>query len=491
MASLKQFIGDAKDFVTRITGLTPWTAPPAINLETTSEQVIAITGETANDTPPVISLKTTSEQIKLITGAAANDTPPAISLKTTSDQIKDITGAAANDTPPAISLKATYNHVQASLADAQVHGMTGFATSILGLAETATAGDSTKVARGDHRHPMPASLWATQGLTPANNTVVRYTGATTAELITVTDAARDLLDDGNAATMRDTLGVSAAGTYDSPTDGTNNLSGATVYKRIGVVNGLVTALVTRDLTAADIGAQAPTTALTALGGLTLAADKLPFFNGATTANVTDFTAYGRVLLAQASYAAMRSLIGAAAVAGSASQAFAASTLTADQAVTDRGPAGGVRGNGIAAVIGISPSAAAGAVFADGGWYVKNYANDAYAPANASAFTIGSDERLKRGIRPLRAGSGLGALAALAKRGLIHYRLKDEPESAPERLGFSAQQVAAAMPEVARVLEPLDEEEPLLGWEVGAMLALVVDAIGTLYDRLEVLERGRP
>ncbi|MBK8638016.1 MAG: tail fiber domain-containing protein [Chromatiaceae bacterium] len=487
MASLKQFIGDAKDFVTRITGLTPWTAPPAINLETTSEQVIAITGETANDTPPVISLKTTSEQIKLITGAAANDTPPAISLKTTSDQIKDITGAAANDTPPAISLKATYNHVQASLADAQVHGMTGFATSILGLAETATAGGSTKVARGDHRHPMPASLWATQGLTPANNTVVRYTGATTAELITVTDAARDLLDDGNAATMRDTLGVSAAGTYDSPTDGTNNLSGATVYKRIGVVNGLVTALVTRDLTAADIGAQAPTTALTALGGLTLAADKLPFFNGATTANVTDFTAYGRVLLAQASYAAMRSLIGAAAVAGSASQAFAASTLTADKVAADDGVTNGIRTSQAAFAFSTTATVALG----DGGMYVKNLANNAYVAVNASAFVPSSDERLKSGIRPFARGSALSQLSGLSKTGVIHYRRKNEPATTPERLGFSAQQIAVAAPDAAATIPGIGPDDESLGWDIGAMLALVVDAVGALSDRLDALERGRP
>lgn len=131
-----------------------------------------------------------------------------------------------------------------------------------------------------------------------------------------------------------------------------------------------------------------------------------------------------------------------------------------------------------------------AVYADSGLYVKDYANgtSSYTPVNASAFNIGSDERLKRGIRPLQSGSGLTALSSLAKNGVIHYKLKHEADDAPEHLGFSAQQVAAARPEAACILESLAGEAPMLGWEVGAMLAMVVDAVGTLADRLEALER---
>ena len=436
-----------------------------------------------------------------ITGETANDTPPVISLKTTSEQIKLITGETDDETAPQISLAATKTHVGIALADdIAVHGMGGWglANQIASLGAIADDGAINRPARVDHVHPFPsagdvgaipanAALSLIGTLTPAANKVVRYTGAAAAELLAVTDAARDLLDDGNAATMRDTLGVSAAGTYDSPTDGTNNLSGATVYKRIGVVNGLVTALVTRDLTAADIGAQAPTTALTALGGLTLAADKLPFFNGATTANVTDFTASGRVLLAQASYAAMRSLIGAAAVAGSASQAFAASTLTADKVAADDGVTNGIRTSQAAFAFSTTATVALG----DGGMYVKNFANNAYVPVNASAFVPSSDERLKSGIRPFARGSALSQLSGLSKTGVIHYRRKNEPATTPERLGFSAQQVAVAAPDAAATIPGIGPDDESLGWDIGAMLALVVDAVGALSDRLDALERGRP
>lgn len=409
MASLKQFIGDAKAFVTGITGLSPWTAPPAINLETVSRQITAITGQ------------------------AANDTAPAISLETTSEQLKRITGEATNSTAPDISLADTKRHVDTTPATGTAHGITGWSTAPVALG-VASAGTATTIARSDHVHPTTGLLTSTSALT-------------TSQL-------------GGTPVALGSANAAGSSTKAAKSDHVH------IYP-----------------TAANVGAMATThtaNGITALGGT-------PAALGSASSGSGTAVALSNHVHALPSLATL----GAAAQAGSPTQAFSALNLSTDRVIVDVGTAGGMKGTGVSAVFGFGTSGSVAAVFCDTGLYVKNYANSAYAPVNASAFTVGSDERMKRGIRPLAAGAGLTALTALAKRGVIHYRLKGEPESAPERLGFSAQQVAAAIPDASRVLVSVADGEPLLGWEAGAMIALLVAAVGTLADRLDALERGRP
>lgn len=77
--------------------------------------------------------------------------------------------------------------------------------------------------------------------------------------------------------------------------------------------------------------------ISALAGLTSAADKLPYFTGSGTAAVTDFSSFGRTLVALADYAALRT--GAGLVIGTNVQAFHAnlSAFAGLSLVADRLP----------------------------------------------------------------------------------------------------------------------------------------------------------
>jgi hypothetical protein len=125
-----------------------------------------------------------------------------------------------------------------------------------------STGSSTYYADGTAL--LKAPLTAINSLTPAADRIAYYTSASAGALTTLTSFARTLLDDADAATARATLGLGTAAT-----------SAATSF-------------------------QSADATLTALAGLTTAANKLPYFTGVDAAAVADITTAGREILSTAS-----------------------------------------------------------------------------------------------------------------------------------------------------------------------------------------------
>jgi hypothetical protein len=125
-----------------------------------------------------------------------------------------------------------------------------------------STGSSTYYADGTAL--LKAPLTAINGLTPAADRIAYYTSASAGALTALTSFGRSLLDDADAATARTTLGLGTAATQNS------------------------TAFQPADAT------------LTALAGVTTAANKLPYFTGVDTAAVADITTAGREILSTAS-----------------------------------------------------------------------------------------------------------------------------------------------------------------------------------------------
>ena len=107
---------------------------------------------------------------------------------------------------------------------------------------------------------LKAPLTAINGLTPAADRIAYYTSASAGAMTALTSFGRSLIDDVDAAAARTTLGLGTAAT-----------SAATAF-------------------------QAADATLTALAGVTTAANKLAYFSGVDTAAVTDITTAGREIL---------------------------------------------------------------------------------------------------------------------------------------------------------------------------------------------------
>jgi len=154
-------------------------------------------------------------------------------------------------------------------------------------------------------------------VTPAADTIPYFTSGTAATSTGLTSVARSLLDDATVADMRTTLGAQALDAELTALAGLTSAADRLPYftgsgtAALATFTGAARNLLDDASAAAmltTLGAQASDAELSALAGLTSAADKLPYFTGSGTAATTDFTAAGRTFVGQASLAAMRTLL---------------------------------------------------------------------------------------------------------------------------------------------------------------------------------------
>ncbi|QBX80169.1 gp53-like domain-containing protein [Citrobacter tructae] len=141
--------------------------------------------------------------------------------------------------------------------------------------------------------PLDATLTALASLVGAANKLPYFNGTDTAALTDFTAFARTLLARSDADSVLSDLGLIVTEV------GKNIISAPTKVDVLSYL-GITTAL---------DGKQPLDTTLTALAALAGVADKLPYFNGADTAALTDLTAYARGLLGAPDAADSRSYLG--------------------------------------------------------------------------------------------------------------------------------------------------------------------------------------
>ena len=207
------------------------------------------------------------------------------------------------------------------------------ANNLSDLANAATARDNLGVEIGADVQAYDATLESLSALGTAADKIAYTTGVNTWAESALTIFGRSLIDDADATAARSTLGL-VIGTnvqaYDAdlttwagltPSANAQSLVTAANYAAMRALLDLEVG--TDFLSPAAIAAayQPLDGELTAIAGLTSAADRLPYFTGLGTAALATFTAAGRALVDDADATAQRATLGL--VIGTDVQAYSA------------------------------------------------------------------------------------------------------------------------------------------------------------------------
>lgn len=213
-----------------------------------------------------------------IKGSVAGGTPADL----TATQVRTILGIGAMGLQDSASVAITGGSI-AGITDL------GIPDGGTGASNAATARVNLGLQIGTNVQAHSGDLTAIAALTSAADRLPYYSGSGTAALATFTTFGRALVDDANAAAARTTLGLA-----------------------IG----------------SDVQAYAPE--LAAIGALTSASDRLPYFTGSGTAALATFTAFGRSLVNDADDTEARSTLGLGTMAtqGAGAVAISGGTISA-------------------------------------------------------------------------------------------------------------------------------------------------------------------